>query len=210
MKIDRTLLEQMKNAYRSVKEAVDTEEIDIEETMSEVDVKNFNETIEYDNIPDGIKNLLKFPYIPNVNVIDEIKYDKGNKQLLIKFKLTYKKLSELFFLRANTDRLVGKLSSSNHDRLFTVGFENMRLLVIFQLVDNLEFQNEPEVDIEAIKESVDVEETMSVACSSFKQAMSSLKNTIGLVFTEITNEDEMGLLKKIWQETQKDINTIIK
>jgi hypothetical protein len=178
--------------------------------MSEVDVKNFNETIEYDNIPDGIKNLLKFPYIPNVNVIDEIKYDKGNKQLLIKFKLTYKKLSELFFLRANTDRLVGKLSSSNHDRLFTVGFENMRLLVIFQLVDNLEFQNEPEVDIEAIKESVDVEETMSVACSSFKQAMSSLKNTIGLVFTEITNEDEMGLLKKIWQETQKDINTIIK
>ena len=226
MKIDKKLLEQMQSAYKSVKEAVDISEVDIEEKMSEVDIKKFKDEIDYDKIPTNVQNLLKFPYIPNINVIDNIKYDETSKQLMIKFKLTYKKLSELFFLRANTDRLIGKMSSSDHDRLLTIGFENMRLVLIFQFKDGIDLngdteiqpeietsENETKPEIEEIKESVEeteFDQNFSVACSAFKQSMNAIKNAIGLTFSEITNEDEMGCLKKIWTETQKEISEMLK
>lgn len=217
MKLDKTLLEQIKKAYKSVKikEDVDKEDLDVEENMSTINLKDFKDEIDYEDVPDNISQLLKFPYIPNINVIDHIKYNPENKQLMIRFKLTYKKLSELFFLRANTDRLIGKLTSSNHDRLLTFGIENMRMIIIFQLVNDLELNGddiEPETETNEVTESV--EETniddFSVAGTSFKQVMSSLKQSIYSVMSEVMSDNDRKLLTTIWKETQKEISEILK
>lgn len=231
MKIERTLLEQMRSAYKSVKlEAVDKENLDIEETMATIDIKNFKEEIEYEQIPSNIQNILKFPYIPNTNVIDVIKYDEENKQLMVKFNLNYQKLSELFFLRANTDRLIGKLTSSDHDRLLTIGIENMRLVLIFQFINQIELngETEPELPVkkietdapiedveledetetnEVVKESV---EEYSVARVSFEQSMNTIKQSIQSALSEVMEDGERKILMDIWKETQKEITAMLK
>jgi hypothetical protein len=140
--MDKNLLRNLKQAYRSViNETV--EDLDIEETMKEFDTNGFSEKVTVDEMPSGIRGLLKFPYIPNVNVIDSMKYNKEKNQVLLQFKLNFKKLSDIFITKANQEHLIGNTTNKNADRIVSFGLNNLRMIVVFQLTKPLANGQEP-------------------------------------------------------------------
>lgn len=160
MKFDKNLIKNMKASIvtaRTVKEAV--EDIDIESAMEEFDTNGFKKKLTVDDLPQSIQNLMRFPYIPNQNVIDSIKYNEELKQILIQFKLQFKKLSDAFISKANTDRLIGSLTTRNTDRIVSFGLNNMRMIIVFQLVKSLE-NGKPETENSA-KEEMPTEEKIT-------------------------------------------------
>lgn len=150
MKFDKNLIKSMKASIvtaRTVKEAV--EDIDIESAMEEFDTNGFKKKLTVDDLPQSIQNLMRFPYIPNQNVIDSIKYNEDLKQILVQFKLQFKKLSDAFISKANTDKLIGSLTNRNTDRIVSFGLNNMRMIIVFQLVTPLETGKPKEEKTEA-------------------------------------------------------------
>lgn len=153
--MDKNLLKNLKLAYRSViNETV--EDLDIEETMKEFDTHGFSEKVTADELPSGIRSVLKFPYIPNVNVIDSIKYNKEKNQVLVQFKLQFKKLSDIFITKANQEHLIGNSTNKTGDRIVSFGLNNLRMIIVFQLAkplaDGQETPEPNETEPEEIKE----------------------------------------------------------
>lgn len=160
MKLDNKLLTQMKAAVRSVKLNEAVESIDIEETMEEFDTNGFTKKIAIEDLPTAMRGLLKFPYIPNINVIDSIKYNPDKTQAIVQFKLNFKKLSELFLQKANTDRLIGSQTNKTGDRIVSFGLNNLRMIIVVQLEKAIDFNgtatsDEPEETTEVVKEGID-------------------------------------------------------
>ena len=150
----------MKAAVRSVKLNEAVESIDIEETMEEFDTNGFTKKIAIEDLPTAMRGLLKFPYIPNINVIDSIKYNPDKTQAIVQFKLNFKKLSELFLQKANTDRLIGSQTNKTGDRIVSFGLNNLRMIIVVQLEKAIDFNgtatsDEPEETTEVVKEGID-------------------------------------------------------
>ncbi len=163
MKLNKTLLEQMRSAVKSVKLTEAVESVDVEETMEEFDTNGFTKKITVEDLPVNVRGLLKFPYIPNINVIDSINYNADKQQAIIQFKLNFKKLSELFLQKANTDRLIGSQTNKTGDRIFSFGLNNLRMIVVIQLEKALDTNGtatpdettEEKETPEVVKENID-------------------------------------------------------
>jgi hypothetical protein len=202
----------MNTAYKTVRESVDKDGLNIDETMKSVNVKNFKTEIEFNQLPNDVQSLLQFPYISSTSAIDSIKFDDTNKKLLIKFQLNYKKISNLFFMKANSLNMFGKIENKiTSDSISEIGVDNMRLCIVIDLKSELK-NNESDEDTSELNESEETDNsmTMSPTISSFKQSMSDLRTTILLTLGDIRCKDEGIEMLKIFDTTIKDIKEQIK
>lgn len=210
MKFDKNLIKSMKASIvtaRTVKEAV--EDIDIESAMEEFDTNGFNNKLTVDDLPQSIQNLMRFPYIPNQNVIDSIKYNEDSKQILVQFKLQFKKLSDAFISKANTDKLIGSLTTRNTDRIISFGLNNMRMIIVFQLVNALD-NGKPEPETEdSVEDKAPVEEKITEGVDDRHSTEDNYipPRSADLVNFYKSNPDENKLRRKIQSEnfTQEDL-----
>jgi len=203
------LLKQIASVYKkSLSEVTENSKNEI----STFDIKDFNETIEYSDLPNSIQSLLKFPYIENSSQIDSIKYSKENMQILVLFKLTYKHFTQLFYDKANSLNLINSMSLSRKEYLDSTGMYNLRQYCLFKISDEIiesDKKEEPETT-EEINEEVEERPFLYSIVNEFGIANNYLKGAVLQIFGDCMDEEAKAEMKKIWTDTKKEIDAGLK
>jgi hypothetical protein len=203
----------MRSAVKSVKLSEAVESIDIEETMDEFDTNGFTKKIAIDDLPTAMRGLLKFPYIPNINVIDSIKYNPDKTQAIVQFKLNFKKLSELFLQKANTDRLIGSQTNKTGDRIVSFGLNNLRMIIVVQLDEAIVSDGTATSDEPEAKETKETTDVVKEGIDRYSNEDEYITPMVGelVQFYNKNSHDERRLEKEIIDRnyTDEDLRNLI-
>jgi len=219
MKLDKTLIQQMRSAIKMVKEAVDND-LNIEDKMEEIDTSGFKKKITVDRLPQSIQSVLKFPYISNINVIDRITLNEYTNQVMIQFKIAFKKLSDLFITKAVQNGLISANKSENKDRIISMGTNNLRMILVIQLLDGIKNDTKPEDDdIDLDNVELDDEESGIKMKNNPDYKMSELKespnwwneqNKIENENVELSISDLVKTVYSLINSTPEEIKSVLR